>query len=174
MVVDTIVLCPGLAGPTSYDRHDLRRELSGRPGAVPGPAVAIVDVPAGAPGEDERTARAHWVAHVAVQLSAEATRGPVLLVLDGRTGPLAPSLGLSQRAARRQVAGYVLVDADPPVAGQQGDDWPDAPVAYLASPSADPVILAHARLRGWRLLPLPDLGAVPLATAVLTLVNPGG
>jgi hypothetical protein len=53
-----------------------------------------------------------------------------------------PALGFAQRASRRRVAGYVLVDADLPRPGVQ--DWPDAPVTYVGGPGAE-----QARLRGW-------------------------
>lgn len=211
MVVETIVLCPELVGPTSYDRRGLLQALSGPPvvdapalgnnltargrqtaelGNVPAelvgssrelvgssgeagrPTVTVVDIPAGEPGDDERTVRAHWVAYVAVQLSTSSTRGPVLLVLSGRSGALAPALGFSQRAARRQVAGYVLVDADFPAADSAVGDWPDAPVVYVASPAAAAATIDHARLRGWRLVEVSNLAPSTLATALGALLDP--
>ncbi len=202
MVVETIVLCPDLAAATTYDRRALREAVPvARAGdglapanapagtgstsaalpavtAVVGgladgrPTITVVDLPAAQPGDDERTVRAHWVAYVSVQLSASSTRGPVLLVLGGRSGALAPALGFSQRAARRQVAGYVLVDADLPAADSEVGDWPDAPVAYVASPAATPAAIAHARLRGWRLVEVGDLTPTSLATALRSLLDP--
>lgn len=170
MVLDTIVLCPGLAGPTAYDRDDLARALSSL-----GQGLGVVVVAARTGGPDGAAgAQAYWVANVAVGLSRDSTRGPVLLVLGGRTGSLAPALGLSQRAARRQVGGYVLVDAACPATGPDTADWPDAPVGYLASPAADPGAVQHARLRGWRVVPVPDLAAKTLAAALRALITPTG
>ena len=74
----------------------------------------------------------------------------MLLVLDRGDRRARPALGLSQRAARRPVAGYALLDADCPDAGALPVDWPDAPVHYLASPAAPGPALDHARLRAWR------------------------
>ena len=165
MVVETIVLCPDLAAPTTYDRNAVLE-------ALPGSTVTVVDIPAGQPGDDERTVRAHWVAYVAIALSTSSTRGPVLLVLGGRSGALAPALGFSQRAARRQVAGYVLLDADLPAADSEVGDWPDAPVAYVASPAAAAAAIAHAGLRGWRIVQVSDLAPTTLAAALRTLIDP--
>ena len=124
------------------------------------------DVPAPDRSDDARTRAAHWVAHLAVALSTAAVRGPVLLVLVGATGALAPALGLSQRAARRTVAGYALLDADCPDAGALPVDWPDAPVHYLASPAAPGPALDHARLRAWRVHEVADLDAATVAAAL--------
>jgi hypothetical protein len=175
VVVETIVLCPDLASATTYDRRALLEALSvpsAGDAAGARPTVAVVDIPAGQPGDDERTVRAHWVAYVSVQLSTSSTRGPVLLVLGGRSGALAPALGFSQRAARRQVAGYVLVDADLPAADSEVGDWPDAPVAYVASPAAAPAAIAHARLRRWRLVEVSDLAPTTLAGALRSILDP--
>jgi hypothetical protein len=61
-----------------------------------------------------------------------------------------PALGFSQKASRRPVAGYVLIDDQLPKAGTAGGaDWPDAPVTYVAT-GPDYADTAHqAELRGW-------------------------
>jgi hypothetical protein len=118
--------------------------------------------------DDPRTLRAHWVAHLSIALAAGGAVAPVLLVLGGTSGVLAPALGFSQKASRRAVSGYVLVDAATPSADTGGADWPDAPVVYLASPAADPLEVNQARLRGWAVHELPSLSAHTIADAILS------
>jgi hypothetical protein len=91
-----------------------------------------------------------WVAHCALELARDEGRPPVLLVAHGGAGRMLAALGFAQRASRRRVAGYALVDADLPKPGVQ--DWPDAPVTYIGSREA-----AMAGLRGWDVLDGPDL-----------------
>lgn len=93
-----------------------------------------------------------YVAHCALQLSADPVRSPILLVAHGQAGPLVAALGFAQKAARRRVVGYVLVDADLPKAGVQ--DWPDAPVTYIGTREA-----SLAGLRGWDILPGHDVAS---------------
>jgi hypothetical protein len=93
-----------------------------------------------------------WVARTALAISAEVSARrlapPVLLVIVGALARHAPALGFAQRAARRSVRGYVLVDPHLPRAGQVSD-WPDAPVSVvLSTPDAD-AVARDARLRGW-------------------------
>lgn len=164
MIVQTVALCPDLTEPDGYDRDALAVALA----AVGMAAVAPV-VPSAEPADDERTRRAHWVAHLAVGLGAAQVRAPLLPVLPGRAGALAPAFGLSQRAARRSVAGYVLLDADCPASDSIVDNWPDAPIVYLASPAAPGPALAQARLRGWALVPVPDLDPNTLAAVLAAL-----
>ncbi|MDA8436049.1 MAG: hypothetical protein M0Z98_08700, partial [Actinomycetales bacterium] len=83
----------------------------------------------------------------------------------------APAVGFSQRAARRAVSGYVLVDAAVPPAESRGGDWPDAPVHYVASPAADPLEVNQARLRGWTVHEVPDAGAAAVAGAVVRIAT---
>ncbi len=93
-----------------------------------------------------------WLARVAIAISqagGELTQ-PVLLVLAGRHAALAPGLGFAQRAARRAIAGYVLVDPVLPSAATH--DWPDAPVTVIITSKADDDVRSAAlaaRLRGW-------------------------
>jgi hypothetical protein len=93
-----------------------------------------------------------WIARVAIaigQAGGELAE-PVLLVLAGRHAALAPGLGFAQRAARRAIAGYVLVDPVLPSAATH--DWPDAPVTVIITSKADDDVRSAAlaaRLRGW-------------------------
>jgi hypothetical protein len=93
-----------------------------------------------------------YVAHCALELAAVPNRPPVLLVARGGAGRMLAALGFSQKASRRRVVGYVLVDGDLPRPGVQ--DWPDAPVTYIGAAQAD-----LAALRGWEVLGGADLAA---------------
>jgi hypothetical protein len=99
-----------------------------------------------------------WVAHCALELARSADHAPVLLVAHGQAGRMLPALGFARRAARRKVAGYVLVDADLPRAGVQ--DWPDAPVTFVGREGAE-----QARLRGWDVENSSDTAAALRAVA---------
>lgn len=93
-----------------------------------------------------------WVAHCALELATDPGRPPVLLVAFGGAGRMLTALGFAQKASRRRVVGYVIVDGDLPKPGVA--DWPDAPVTYVGSREA-----AAASLRGWDLLDGGDLAA---------------
>jgi hypothetical protein len=141
----TVVLCPPLPGaPAAFDAVAVADALLDSV-----PAVSVPPHPVPHEGDDARTARAHWVAEVALHLAVTGAQAPLLLVLGGSAGELAPAVGFSQRASRRAVAGYVLVDAATPPVDGAVVDWPDAPVTYLATPAADPLHANQARLRGW-------------------------
>ena len=93
-----------------------------------------------------------WVARVAMAMRAGTVDvpAPLLLVFAAAASVHAPQLGFAQRAARRLVAHYVLVDPLLPPAGST--DWPDAPVTVIITPSADDDTRSQAlaaRLRGW-------------------------
>ncbi len=164
MTAATVVLCPPLPGAApAYDASDTADVLLDRPG---GYRVLSPYVDDPAPDDDARTQRAHWVAHLSIALAAGNAVAPVLLVVDGTAGAMAPALGFSQKAARRAVAGYVLVDAVVPPADDRSLDWPDAPVVYVASPAADAEQVQHARLRGWEVLEVPDAGPLAVGAAV--------
>ena len=75
-----------------------------------------------------------------------------------------------QKAARRAVAAYVLVDAATPPAESRGGDWPDAPVWFVASPAADPLEVNQARLRGWTVVEVADTSAPAVGAALATVV----
>jgi len=160
----TVVLCPPLPGAApAYDAADTADVLLDRPGGwrVLSP---YVDEPG--PEDDARTQRAHWVAHLSIALATGNAVAPVLLVVDGSAGAMAPALGFSQKASRRAVSGYVLVDAVVPPADDRSLDWPDAPVVYVASPAADPDQVLQAQLRGWEVLEVPDAGPASVGAAV--------
>jgi hypothetical protein len=171
MTVATVVLCPPLPGDVPlYDVADTADGLLDDPACrgirVLSPSVA--DPPA---EDDARTRRAHWVAHLAIALATGGSLAPVLLVVDGTAGELAPALGFSQKAARRAVSGYVLIDALVPRQDDRIADWPDAPVAYLASASADVACIQQARLRGWEVVDIADTAAGTVAAAIAAIAS---
>lgn len=98
---------------------------------------------------DQRSATAHWVAHNAITLTAAQPEKPVLLVAQGAAGALMPAVGFSQKASRRPVSGYVVIDGALPKPGAA--DWPDAPVTYVQTTSdgATKDAAHQAQLRGW-------------------------
>lgn len=166
VVVATVVLCPAVVGPEPYDRAAVAVALR-----ASGIAALVPDLPA-APGDaDPAAAGRHYVAHLALAIAAGDAVAPVLPVLPGAAGALAAGVALSQRAARRAVAGYVLVAADHPAPGGEVPDWPDAPVLFLAGPATPDAELDHARLRDWRPTRLPDLSAPQLAQALLAVID---
>ena len=171
MSTATIVLCPPLPGSLpAYDESDVVDAVLDDPRAA-GIRAMSIDVPDPEPGDDARTAGAHWVAHLAIGLATRSATAPVLLVLGGAGGALAAAVGFSQRASRRGVSGYVLVDAAVPPAESRGGDWPDAPVHYVASPAADPREVTQARLRGWAVHEVPDARAATVAGVVTRIAT---
>lgn len=101
-----------------------------------------------------------YVAHCALDLARTAGRPPTLLAAFGGAGRMVAAVGFAQRAARRRVVGYALIEADLPKPGVQ--DWPDAPVTYIGAREA-----VLAGLRGWEVLsgedPASDLRHVAAA-----------
>ena len=99
-----------------------------------------------------------WVARTALAITANlatsqsmhGTSEQLLLVVSGPLTRHAPELGFAQRAARRSVRGYVLIDAQLPRVGQVSD-WPDAPVTVILTDEND-TRARDARLRGWEVL----------------------
>lgn len=173
MTTATIALCPPLPGSlAALDVADVADALLDDP-RLGGVRVLSPYVPEGAPDDDERTSNAHWVAHLAIGLAAGGAVAPVLLVVTGAAGALVPALGFSQKASRRAVCGYVLVDAVAPPMESRGGDWPDAPVHYVASPSAEPLEVNQARLRGWHVIDVPDASAATVARAVAGIAAAG-
>ena len=169
MTTATVVVCPPLPGAQApFDAADVAEALLDHPG-LGGRSVVSPVVPETEPGDDARTARAHWVAHLAVALATSGTQAPVMLVMAGSSGGMAAALGFSQRASRRSVSRYVLVDAALPSADERSGDWPDAPVHVIASPAADALEVNQARLRGWDVVDVGDLAPGTLADALTVL-----
>ncbi len=143
----TVVLCPTL-DPGAPDGP--RRELAG---VLAGWGIRVV-IPhmaprAGAEATDERLGIASWVADQAIAITAAQVEGPLILVSSGEANRAIPALGFSQRASRRSVVAYILVDGPLPDPSRAGTDWPDAPVVHVTSPDSDGAPAAAARLRGW-------------------------
>lgn len=94
-------------------------------------------------------------APLASRVCAEITRlaptPPLVIVAAGPLASLVPSIALAQRAARRQVLAYVLIDPEYPAVSE---GWPDARVHVLGSPEFD---LHIAELRGWETCPVTEL-----------------
>jgi hypothetical protein len=94
-------------------------------------------------------------APLAARVCAEITRlaptPPMVIVAVGERATLLPAVALAQRAARRQVLAYVLIDPEYPAVS---DAWPDARVHVLGSPGVD---LRTAELRGWETGPVTGL-----------------
>ena len=155
----TVVLCPALehsgADSGEADRRELAAALAGWgiPVVVPHPTPHLAEA-------DERLSLAAWVADQAVAITGAQTSGPLILVCRGSANRAVPALGFAQRASRRSVVGYVLIDGPLPDAARAGSDWPDAPVVYVAStPGPDPSIRA-AELRGWATVAADPIEAV--------------
>ncbi len=154
----TVVLCPAL-DPGAPDGQ--RRELAA---ALAGWGIPVV-IPHrqsrnGAEASDERLGIAAWVADQAVAITAAQVEGPLMLVSAGDANRAVPALGYSQRASRRSVVAYVLVDGPLPDASRAGRDWPDAPVVHVTTPGADAAPAAAARLRGWSTLDADPIAVV--------------
>lgn len=165
LVGPAVVLCPPLTSDTPSPAWHavLARRLAelGIPTVRPavgrstrGP-VTESDAPAGpasAGRGDDRMALAAWVADQAVAITAAGLDRPLILVATGpATGGL-PALGFSQRASRRTVVAYVMVDGPLPPMGPALGDWPDAPVLCVqhdGPPELGEAVTAGARLRGW-------------------------
>ena len=170
MSTSSIVICPPAPGESRVFDHDgLGVELTSVAQTL---AANVLTVPAVdyLETDDLRTQRAHWVAALAVAMSAAQLTTPIALVLVGAAGALAPAVGFSQRAARRSVSGYLMVDADVPTIGGAHEDWPDAPVSYLYSPTAHALTVNQARLRGWHVVSMTDAGPCTVTDAIAAVV----
>jgi hypothetical protein len=165
VIVGTVLLCPELDGRPPEWAAAVADRLTAAGLVAYAPELAPAD-----PTDDARTAAAHWVGRLAIAIGVASPPPPLLLVLTGDCGSLAAAVGFSQRAARRAVGGYALVDAACPAPGGEVPDWPDAPVSYLASPAAVELQVGQARLRGWRLVPLATADGEQVAAALLALV----
>ncbi len=103
----------------------------------------------------------HPLAHVLVESAGERRipeiASDLLTVADalwiglrGDLAPLAPAIAFARRASKLPLAGYLLIDGDFPRAGEL--DWPDAPVAYLATVPDYETHAKAALARGWHVI----------------------
>ena len=94
-------------------------------------------------------------APLAARVCAEITRlaptPPLIVIAVGDQAVLLPAVALAQRAARRQVLAYVLIDPEYPAVSE---GWPDARVHVLGSSGVE---LGTAELRGWETGPVTGL-----------------
>jgi hypothetical protein len=154
-----VVLCPPLAvgqqAPAWHDAlvqalHDVGiRSLAPTVTRGTGGAATPPGTPAEAGSPEDRLAIAGWVADQAVAITMARLDLPLILVSTGAANRGLPALGLSQRAARHTVVGYVMVDGPAAGPSRADVDWPDAPVLYVRTPGAQLHGLPTARLRGW-------------------------
>ncbi len=147
MGVVTLVLCPTLQGdaaPLPWREVEATLRAWGLPVVAPHPESHDEAEP-----RDDRMVMANWVAEQAVAIATAHVDTPLILVSGGEANVALPALGFAQRAARKSVVGYVMVDGPLPEPGRGNADWPDAPVIYIQSPHATPESATAARLRGW-------------------------
>ena len=97
-----------------------------------------------------------WVESVGQRRVPEIARDlltfsePLWIGLRGDLAPLAPAVAFARRASQLPLAGYLLIDGDFPRVGEL--DWPDAPVAYLATLPDYETHAKAAVARGWRVI----------------------
>lgn len=97
-----------------------------------------------------------WVESVGQRRVPEIARDllafsePLWIGLRGDLAPLAPAVAFARRASKLPLAGYLLIDGDFPRVGEL--DWPDAPVAYLATLPDYETHAKAAVARGWRVI----------------------
>jgi hypothetical protein len=152
-----VVLCPPLAvgHPAPAWHGELLEALRDAgvaalaPTVSSGTGVAHPATTAEVGSPEDRLAIAGWVADQAVAITMAGLDRPLILVSAGEANRGLPALGLSQRAARHTVTGYVMVDGPAAGPSRAGVDWPDAPVLYIRTPGAQPHGQSTARLRGW-------------------------
>ena len=144
-MVGTVVLLPAFGD----EDVDSTRRLIAAELAAHGYLIELLPSIDSISENDERLATAQWVASNAVELTRRQPQKPVYLVGFGASGVALPALGFSQKASRRPVAGYIVVDGSLPKVGAA--DWPDAPITYIASTVDDPNTQA-ASLRGWTVI----------------------
>ena len=163
MTIGTVVLLPradlpdDASGAESGDPTIERREIAADLLAHGIKVYVVPDAPE-SEGDDLRHATAHWVAHNAMTLTAAQPEKPIMLVAFGAAGQLLAALGFSQKASRRPVASYVVVDGSIPKPGAA--DWPDAPVTHIATEhSIDGKSARQAELRGWTVENATDVAA---------------
>ena len=163
MSIGTVVLLPrahlpgdaadAIDGDPAAARREIQAELLAH-----GVNVYVVPDAPHSDDDDLRHATAHWVAHNAMDLTAAQPQKPIMLVAFGTSGRLLSALGFSQKASRRPVAGYLVVDGAIPKPGSA--DWPDAPVTYISTGTAgDSESARQAELRGWSVEKTDDVAA---------------
>ena len=98
---------PAAAGRSAVVRRRGHRRCPARRPAPRGAAAARRRrCPTAARRTTSAPRRAHWVAHLAIGLATGGAVAPLLLVLDGSSGALAPALGLrAEGGSRRAVSG---------------------------------------------------------------------
>lgn len=94
---------------------------------------------------------ARWVADLSAAIGRAEPSERLVIVAEGSTVHGLPALALSQRAARRSIVGYVVVDSDLVMPPDSPHDWPGAPVTYVRTTNAAELGWRVAQLRGWRL-----------------------
>ena len=159
-----VVVCPALAPdlsvPSWHAPLQAALRIAGIPFVAPEPGRPAGDMQVAE--ADDRLALAGWVADLAVAITGAGLDRDLVLMASGAGIRGLPALGLAQRAARRAVVGYVLVDGHPPAPSTQAAaDWPEAPVLYVRSPGADPLGSRAASLRGWRCVHADPVRAIP-------------
>lgn len=86
-------------------------------------------------------------------INEAAPASPVVIVAVGRAALTLPAVARSQRAMHRLVLEYVLLDPHLPAVS---DAWPDARVTVACDVDSEASL--QARLRGWDVLRIEDLG----------------
>ena len=94
------------------------------------------------------------IARVCAAITRLAPAPPLVIVAEGEWAKLLPGIALAQRAARRAVRAYVLVD---PVLPAVSEQWPEARVHALGRPGFD---LRTCELRGWDTHQVSDLTGI--------------
>lgn len=166
LIRPAVVLCPPLTSDTPIPAwHEVLarrlavldipalRPASAGPARGPGIGTSPQHGAATSDPSTDRMALAAWVADQAVAITSAGLGRPLVLVATGPATACLPALGFSQRASRRTVVAYVMVDGPLPPVGPATGDWPDAPVLCVQHGSAaelDEAVSAGARLRGWQ------------------------
>jgi hypothetical protein len=88
------------------------------------------------PGQDRPPYAGRYVAQAALAIAGcRSLSRPLLLVAHSAAGPLLPPIAAAQRAAHRQIGGYVFIDAGVPVQGET--TWLDQARVDLPDEAAD-------------------------------------
>ena len=115
------------------------------------PELAGLDALAVDPDDNESIP---LIARVCAAITRLAPAPPLVIVAEGEWAELLPGIALAQRAARRAVRAYVLLD---PVLPAVSEQWPDARVHALGRPGFD---LRTCELRGWDTHQVSDLTGI--------------